>query len=750
MRAMSGRGRGISTPLLTLGLAVATLISLSAGSRSLNRTAIPATGAGRIVVNSLADGLEAEPGKTTLLDALARAAAEPVDNLIEFDPALKSTGTLTIRLSQPLIADVPDSGHDRIDGAAIVGGVELDFSAIAEAGITVGGDNRMTLANLTLRGGQQRTILLTENGQLTLDQVVIRDSGGPGVAAFGHSALIASRCVMAANRTHAIELHGEATARLSSVELRENGQSGLAGFDQAAATLDQCRLLKNSEWNLVLTQSSRAELTACLLREGRFAGIDAGDSSLVRGRDCTIEQGGRFGIFATGAASIDLVKSHVSRNGGRGIELQDRARMALDLASVEANQDYGAILFGQARLTAHRSSFADNLGHGISLRGPATGVFTQCNFTRNRYSGVGCLDDRDGGRVRVTECTFTRNGMRPLYRGPLHIDPLAPTPIAIRGKQVECIADPNAVIELYLDRIGEASRYLRSIRADSHGRFQVNRAEVPAGFVMTASATRGEATSEFNVVAGTAEEVVLGALLGRTGPYSDDGGETNGGSVIRRWRPGTHVTFELTRSPSPAVESYVRFLVARIPEWTAGAVTADARIGPGKSASQRGAVVPIRYLDDQSPQLMGRGGVTFMKWDSEGYFESPMQILLALGSDPADACPRVLAHEVGHALGLNHTRVGLLSRMQGSTAPGREFLNDFSPTMTYYDVLALQMLHDPDARGGATLNEVIALARRPRPNTTAIAEARPAASERSYSPPRPTGTSRPERPTQRR
>lgn len=749
MRELIRLGRAYPTSLTSVGLAMATLFMLAAATRSPN----PRSGRaepGLILVNSSLARAGATPGQITLLEAIAQASQDPSDNIIRFDAALASGAGLVIRLPEPLVLDEATAGHDRIDGSGIPAGVVFDFTACSDAGIVVGAGRKLTLENLTLAGGGQRAVLLKENAQLRLEEVTIQNSSGPGLAGFGESALTASRCRILNNKTHAVELHGNASATLSSCILEGNRQSGVATFDGAMFTATDCRLNKNGDWNVVLTHASRAELTSCTLRGGGFASIDLSEKATFKSSLCIIEESRRFGLFATGASSAELIKTRLRKNAGRGIEFQQEARLTMTDSVVEDSGEYGLILFGKASVQATGCLFAGNGAHGVSLRGPSSGHFSGCGFTRNRYSGLGCLDACDGGRVRVSQSLFHRNGMRPIYRGPLHIDPLVPTPVAIRGSLVECMADPNATIELYLDQVGEARQYLRTLRADGRGRFQVSCAELPAGFVLTATATTNGSTSEFNVIAGPRSNAVLSALVGRTGPFSDDGGQADFESAMRRWKPGTRVVFQLQKSPSPAVERYVRFLLARVRDWTAGALTAELRLGPGGPAERDAVIVPIRYVAPDSPQLLGLGGVTFMKWDAQGYFCPPMEILLALGSEPAETCPRILAHEVGHVLGLNHARIGLLSRMQGKTPPGPQFINDFSPTMTYYDVLALQILHDPRNTGGITLGEIMARGSQTQAGPNAVADARPVtAAEPTYGPTPSPAARKPQR-TRRR
>ncbi len=675
------------------------------------RLSVPPSSSHAIVVGRAVEGDGARV--ETLLDAERQAASDPRDNVIRFDPVAFGTGAVTIRLAEPIVAVDPGApgggGRDRIDGSALEGGLTLDTTACADAGIVVGGEAGLVLQNLTIRGGQQRSILVKDTGRIELQNVTVTRAGGPGVVLFGGARAELRECKLVGNRTHGLELHGEARAALDNVELSRNGQSGLAAFDQSAVEATNCTLDANSDWNAVLTGASRAKLARCTLSKGRFANADVSGTVRLELVDCTLERGERFGIFATGGASLVLTRTRLSEHRGRGIELQDRAAANLTGSRLADNQDYGLILFGDATLRGLATSFAGNGAHGVSFRDRTAGELTHCTFTGNRYSGVGCLDAGDGGAVKVTRCLFRDNGMRPIYRGPLHIDPIVPTPIRIRGDGVEVMTEPGAEIELYVDRAGEAGRYLRTVRADASGRFDVSCNDVPAGWVMTAAATVRGVTSEFNVIAGTTPGPVLRALVGRCGPLSDEAGDPGapGDTLLRRWRPGTHLVFHIDQTPSSAVVRYARFLVDRVGEWTGGSLSAEVAVGEMGRLAPGTIVIPVRYLEPGDPQLLGRGGVTFMKWDEQGHFMLPMEIVLARGAEPRETCPRVLAHEIGHALGLCHVRVGLLSRMQGSVPSSDAFVNDFSPMMTYYDVLALQILHDRRLGPGATLDTVV-------------------------------------------
>ena len=658
-------------------------------------------------VDLQAGTVSADNASTALLNAIARAAKDPRDNVIHFDAKAFGTGPVTIRLTMPITADNADGGCDHIDGRSVQGGLILDASGCPDAGIIVGGKGRLKLSHLTIQGGMQRSILLKDNGQLVLDAVLVTQSNGPGVALFDQSNVRANDSRITRNKTHGIEVHGQSAIQLNDVELSHNGQSGLAAFDQAKIQASQTNLVLNGDWNAVLTHRTQSQFHRCALRQGKFANVDVSGDATVTLEQCVVDQGERFGIFATHQADVTLVQTQLREHRGRGIELQDRAKAHIKSSRIESCDDYGIIAFGHSQLDVQSTLIAQNAAHGASIRDRASGTFLDCTLAENRYSGIGCLDAGNGGTVRVSRSLFRKNGMRPIYRGPLHIDPIVPTPTRVHGDRIECMAAPSATIELFLDRVGEASRYLGTVQADRQGRFHVDRTQIPHNWVMTASATSEGSTSEFNVIAGTDSPAVMCALLSRSGPLSDQTGPVHLDALVRRWKPGTHVIFHVENAPNPSLERYLRFLADRIPEWTGGAIAADARVGPLGHVPPQAVVIPIRYLSPEAKPLMGRGGVTFMKWDAHGYFLEPMRIVLARGKQPDETCPRVLAHEIGHTLGLCHVRVGLLSRMQGTASPNEAFINDFSPILTYYDVLALKILHDSRNTKGMTLRQLV-------------------------------------------
>lgn len=698
------------TPLLTAMLVLGAFAGVQVATRDQHPAASAGTGRLRpLIVSNPQLGRSTDAGQMSLMDALVEARQDPHDNVIRFDPTVFSSSEVSILLAEPLVVNDESGGHDRIDGSLPGGSVTLDGSDCPDAGIMVSGRAQFTLMNLGIRGGRMRGALVTASARLNLENVVVRECSGPGLAVFGEARIHIEGGSIEETRSHGVEVRDRASASLEGVKLSNNGQSDLAGFNEASISATGCQMSSAADWNVVLSHDAQASLTRCTLSRARFANADASGKARLRMIDSTVDDGLRTGIFATGQAVVDLTSTRLRRHGSRCIELQDEAAATIDASAMEFGGEYGVVLFGKASVHATQIRVAENGSHGICLRQQARGWFDRCTFTGNRNSGIACPDAHEGGPVRASRCTFSGNGMRPICRGPLHISPLVPTPIRVDGPQVTCMTEPNASVELYVDRAGEAARYLKTVTADGMGRFTVDCRDVPAGQVITAAATSGESTSEFNVVAATESGPILSALLGNTGPLSDEGGETQPESLIRRWQADTRLVFNIVNPPNSAVERYVRFLVDRINDWTGASLQSELSIGQMRRSPGKAVVLPIRYVAADSPNLVGRGGATFMKWDAGGSFMSPMEVVLAVGQDPRQTCPRVLAHEIGHTLGLCHARVGLLSRMQGITPPPKDsgYVNDFSPMMTYYDVLALQILHDRRNTGRLTLGRLV-------------------------------------------
>src|SRR5687768_8929693 len=63
----------------------------------------------RIQVNALSPRTGGATPSATLTDALAQAARDPKDNVIESDPALATTGAITIALTSPIVIDRRES-----------------------------------------------------------------------------------------------------------------------------------------------------------------------------------------------------------------------------------------------------------------------------------------------------------------------------------------------------------------------------------------------------------------------------------------------------------------------------------------------------------------------------------------------------------------------------------------------------------------------------------------------------------------
>jgi hypothetical protein len=697
----------------------------AAGPAEVIAPTVGVPAAAEFVVDRPDDSPDSSTG-LTLREAIERAARDPRDNTIRFAPAVFRPGRVSVQLERPLISAPRPQGRggcDVVDGGEC--GVAIQAGPRAPALIIVRG-GRLTLRKLMLVGGSGQTVL-ADGGSLELADCAVMRSAGAGVLLQGGGRLRVAGGRVGEHKTHGIELHDACVLDVAGATIGHNGQAGIALLDRSRATVERCVLDANGQWGVVATNAAAAALRDTRIRGTGFAGVDAAEQAQIDLDGSRISDGGRFGILASGGARLSLRRSGLSGNSWRGIELQGEAVADLCETAVEQSGHFGVVLFGRSKAQIVGGAVRRNRGHGLTIRDQAAVDVSDCAFEDNEYSGAAAPDAGDGGRLRVRRCVFRHNGMRPLFRGPMHIDPPVPTVLGIDGDRVTVRAAPHATVDLYVDPAGEAARYLRTVTADDAGEFDLAIDSVPSGEVITAAATAHGHTSEFNVIAGRRDAAILAALLARTGPLSDAGGAIEPSATIQRWRRGTRVVFRFEDRPPRHVEAYMECLIGALRGWLDGAVDVDVRFGSGAPLPNGVTVVPIRYAPARDDRINGTGGTTFTQWDSLGYFDGPIRIFLARPAAGETACPRVAIHEMLHALGLYHARVGLRSRMQGTPAPPAGQVNDFAPAPTFFDVAALQILYGHRLPAPTTLAQLTSAGLMPEATVRTVAVAEPRA-----------------------
>lgn len=669
-------------------------------------TAVSGRPGPQFVVDRPDDALDSASG-LTLRAALERAGRDPRDNVIRFDPAVFRAKPAILHIDRPLAyaaASGGRGGRDVIDGGERGVVIQADVSLPAALVVREGG---LAIRGVGFSGGGEQTIRVGDEGRVDLADCRVTGSTGAGITLVGRGQLRITGGCIGEHGTHGIEAQGTSSVTVTGAIIERNAQAGLALLHRSRAEVERCVNNGNGRWGIVATNTANAHLVECTIRTAGFANVDVAEQAHVALEACRVLDGVRFGALVSGQARLSARRCEFAANGRRGLELQDDAGAELLDSSVEQSGHFGVVLFGRSKASIEGGSISHNRGHGLTIRDRSTAEIRDCVFDGNECSGVGAPDAGDGGRVSVRRCIFRGNGMRPIFRGPMHIDPPVPIVARIAGDSVVAFAAPRAVIDLYVDRAGEAARYVQTLTADGLGQFTVNTSSLLSGEVITAAATTDDGhTSEFNVVAGRLDGAVLAALLARTGPLSDGGGDISPAAPIQRWRPGTRLAFLFEEAPPPPVEAYARWFAATAREWLGGAIEVDVQFGLRAARANGLVLVPIRYASADDPGLNGSAGTAFTQWNPVGYFDGPVRILLARPAPGEDACPRVAVHEMCHALGLYHARVGLLSRMQGVLAPPPGQVNDFAPAPTFFDVAALRALYGNTLKAPTTLGQL--------------------------------------------
>ncbi len=584
----------------------------------------------------------------------------------------------------------------------------ITLRAAPSSAILLVRETSIILRNVTLAEAGDHGLVLADCGEVVLDHCRIVRGRGTGVSAVGGGRLSVRGGRLAENLSHGIEAYGSWSLEVARTAIERNGQAGLAAFDRARAAVSDCTFDSNGRHGMTAADRASVHAERTYIGHSGFAAVGAAGEGRVSLASCRIEDGRRFGVLADGRASLDLRDTAVTRSGWRGLELQNAAAISLHDCSIEQSGNFGIVAFGRSAVRIDGGRIAGNRGHGLAVREHAAADVSDCTLEQNECSGAGAPDACDGGRLRLRRCVFRRNGLRPVCRGPRHIDPPVPTVVGIAADRVTLVAAPRAQLDLYADAAGEASRYLRTVTADAAGHIELALASLPSGEPITAAATTPDGhTSEFNVVAGPADRSLLAALLARCGPLSDAAGAITPGATVQRWPRGTQLVFVFEEPPPAHIRTYVSEFLRRLPGWLGESISVDARFDAGDAPRPDATRVPITMSRGPVDELDGVGGTTFTHWDERGHLTPPTRIVLARPRGGEALCPRIVVHEMCHALGLYHARVGLLSRMQGTAPPLSGYVNDFAPVPTYYDVMALRALYDPRLPAPAALSHLV-------------------------------------------
>ncbi len=350
-------------------------------------------------------------------------------------------------------------------------------------------------------------------------------------------------------------------------------------------------------------------------------------------------------MLATGRATVSLQHSVIARHAARGIEAQSGASLTLADSRVEQSGNFGIVLFGHSALRMTGGSVSGNRGHGLVVREQATADVSDCRFERNEFSGASAPDAGDGGRLCVRRCTFAKNGMRPIYRGPSYIDPPVPVTARIGGETITVRAAPRCEVDLFGDAVGQAGRYLGTVTAGEDGCFTLSTANIPPGESITASVTTLDGqTGEFNVVAARLDRAILAALLARTGPLADGASaRVDEDALVHRWRSGAQLVFRFEDAPPANVQRYSAWFAKCLDDWIGGAIRVRIQTDAAAAVPDDAVLVPIRFAESSDENLGGAGGTTWTRWDAQGFFTGPIRIFLSRperGATPVRASQR--------------------------------------------------------------------------------------------------------------
>jgi len=317
------------------------------------------------------------------------------DGLGSVEIAVDSGVAVTVRADSVLRGVIVRSGDPVLAAISVEAGApRFEQCEVHGARVETAGDSTALLHACTIRNATLAGLYATGRSRPSLEECVIADTLGHGVAAAQHAAPRVYRTTVSDAAGAGFRIVGDARADIADCSVLGGGGPGLVVEQEAGARMRACRISGAATVGVHIVGSSplrdrRLPFDTPTPLDDMMSGV-YGPAQAVLGvtlLDCEVLAAGAEGLIADGG-EIRLERSRIAGSGGSGVLARGSARIEFEVCGVADSTAMGVVVRGGARLTATRLSVAGCGGYGFVAAEGAVVVLGESACTAATLSAV--------------------------------------------------------------------------------------------------------------------------------------------------------------------------------------------------------------------------------------------------------------------------------------------------------------------------------------------------------------------------